>query len=106
MSLTPLIDGQFERFVKSLLSHAFTNSEFFTISEVAKFNPAQDRTAWEERNGRRPEVVEVYRKGEFVCDLHSLMKTEDMISKVWRNLELIKQKEVEKKNATSVSTSK
>lgn len=76
------IEGKFERDVKWLLEHSFYNSGFFTISEVAKYKPAEDLSVWNQARGREKEIVEVYHKGEYLCDVDSSMNRDQVIRKV------------------------
>lgn len=76
------IDGFFEREVRWLLKNAFTNSDFFTLAETAKYKPLESYDTWMQMKGERDEVVEIYHRGEWLCDVHSGMKRDDMITKV------------------------
>jgi len=101
------IEGYFERSVKWLLNHAFTNSDFFTLSEIAKFKPSEDESIWEQAKGNKDEVVEVYNKGVWLCDVHSGMTRDQIINRVWKSLEFNKAKkarEESEKNANSNNT--
>lgn len=98
------IEGKFEREVKWLLDHAFTNSTFFTLSETAKYRPMEDETIWEMNKGKRNEVVEVYHKGEWICDVHSGMTSDEIVNRVWRIMQFNKAEKLRKeaeKNATT-----
>jgi len=100
------IDGQFERNVRWILSHAFTNSEFFTLSEVAKYKPSEDITVWKQNRGVIPEHVEIYQKGEYLCEVDSGMTRDELVSHVWKNLELKKDREKEKEKDKQKEVSK
>src|SRR3990172_6383517 len=92
----PVIEGRFERHVKDLLSRAFISPGFFACSEVGKFRPGEDETIWQQKMGERAEVVEVYYKGEWICDVTSNMKNEEIIRRVWRLLEFNKAEKIRK----------
>jgi len=87
------IDGHFEKNVRWLLSHAFTSSHFFTLSETSKYKPSESSDTWRMMKNEVPEVVEVYHKQEFLCDVDTTMTRDQIISKVWKNLELKKEKQ-------------
>lgn len=84
------IEGHFERTVKDLLNRAFVNGGFFTLSEVAKYKPSEDESVWDQAKGNKLEVVEVYNKGEWICDVTSGMTRDEMVEKVWKSLEFKK----------------
>jgi len=100
------IEGHFERSVKWLLSRAFTNANFFTISECAKYKPSESLDTWRQNSGQIPEVVEVYLRGEYICDLHSKMTRDQMINKVWKIMQLKAEakKEVKKRAASNTAS--
>ena len=101
------IDGRFEREVRWILSHAFTTDKFFTMSECAKYKPSEDHEIWRQNVGERPEVVEIYYKGEWICDVRSDMTRDQMINKVWRIIQLkvaAKKKKESEKNAHPSNT--
>ena len=97
------IEGLFEKRVKNLLSRAFSSSYFFTLSEIAKYKPRADLTAWKQKKGYLPECVEIYYKGEYVCDVFSTMSKDEIVKKVWKTVSL-KIEEKKKKDATHNST--
>lgn len=103
------IEGFFERHVKNLLEHAFTGSGFFAYSETAKYKPSEDEAVWRQNRGDIPEVVEIYHKGEWLCDVHSKMTRDEMVNKVDKVLQLKKlailQKENEQNSITKPSSS-
>ena len=80
------IEGRFEMDVRWLLNHAFVHNEFFTLSECAKYKPSMDENIWRQNRGEREEYVEIYHKGEWLCDVHSKMGRDQMIEKVARHL--------------------
>lgn len=80
------IEGYFERYVKDLLNRAFTNADFFALSETAKYKPSEDESIWMQNTGRKAEVVEVYSKGEWICDVYSGMTRDEIVNKVWKLL--------------------
>lgn len=84
----PKIEGRFEREVKWILNNALTSSEFFTLSETAKYRPSEDEGIWRQNRGERPEFVEVYYKGEWICDVHSRMSRDDIVNKVYKVIQL------------------
>lgn len=84
----PKIEGYFEREVKWILNNALTSSEFFTLSETAKYRPSEDEEIWRQNRGEKPEFVEVYYKGEWICDVHSKMKRDEIVNKVYKVIRL------------------
>jgi len=94
--LRPKIEGYFEKYVKDLLNRAFSNPQFFTISEVAKYRPSEDESIWRQNRGLIPEVDDVYYKGEWLCDIHSKMSRDNIIDKVNKFLILKKEKDAKK----------
>lgn len=80
------IEGFFERNVKWLLDHAFVSHSFFALSETAKYKPSMDENVWRQNRGERDEYVEIYHKGEWLCDVHSGMKRDEIVNKVARTL--------------------
>lgn len=94
------IEGQFERQVKWILNNAFTTDKFFALSETAKYKPSMDEAVWKQNRGEREEYVEIYYKGEWICDVHSKMSRDEIVNKVWKviqlKIEAKKQKEREK----------
>lgn len=86
MSLRPLYEGAYERWVLDLLKRVFVGGGDFTVvPEVAKYRPAESINTWEQVNGRVAKVVEVYAKDiGFVCDVDETMKEGEIINKVKR----------------------
>jgi hypothetical protein len=84
----PKIEGEFEREVKWILNNALTSSEFFTLSETAKYRPSEDEGIWRQNRGEREEYVEVYYKGDWLCDVHSKMTRDQIVNKVYKVLQL------------------
>lgn len=78
----PKIEGYFERYVKGLLDRLFTHSDFFALSEVAKYKSTEDSNVWEQNKGNTPEFCEIYHKGDWLCDVHSNMSRDDMAKKI------------------------
>lgn len=102
-------EGYFERDVKYILERAFIGSSFFAYSETSKYRPSEDEVVWKQNRGDIPEVVEVYHKGEWLCDVHSKMSRDEMVNKVYKVLQLKKlailQKENEQNSITKPSSS-
>ena len=82
------IEGYFERFVKDLLRRAFIRHDFFALSETAKYKPSESLDTWQQMKGERAEIVEIYHKGNWLCDVTSRMTRDQIINKVWKILQL------------------
>ena len=104
------IEGKFERHVKSLLSSVFHNSHFFTLSERAKYRPMEDEYIFKMNRDEIPEIVEVYYMGDWICDVSSTMRENEIVNKVWHILQLKveakKKKEREADASSNNSTAK
>lgn len=99
------IEGVFERQVKWILNNAFTSNKFFALSETAKYRPSEDESIWRQNRGERPEFVEVYYKGEWICDVHSKMSRDEIVNKVYKVIQLkVAAKRERENNANSNHT--
>lgn len=76
-----VIEGQFEKDVRYLLNSVYTNAHLFTLSERGKYKPSEDENVWKQNRGLVPECVEIYYKGDWICDVFSNMTRNEIVNK-------------------------
>lgn len=82
----------FEKAVHHLLEENFEDGKYFTvIEERRKYNAQTSQFIWEQHMGRRPHVVEVYWKGEYVCDIRSDMQPREALNRVIFQMPFVKE---------------
>jgi hypothetical protein len=83
---------EFEKAVHHMLQENFPDGEYFTvIEERRKYNAQVSEEIWLQHKGRKAHVVEVYWKGEFVCDIRSTMQPREALNKVKEQLIYVKE---------------
>jgi len=73
----PNIRLNFEKSVENLIRQNFKDSRYFSvIAEIRKYKSGEEASIRNQVMGREPRRVEVYFKGEYLCDIRENMSRE------------------------------
>lgn len=73
----------FESALEFLIEHNFEDSEHFHVqAEVRKYSPDVFIEAKAQKEGKLPNMAEIYYKGEYVCEVNETMNPKQVIDRI------------------------
>jgi len=80
--------------VRKLIASNFKDfNDFYVISNIKKYKPSMDESIFNQKIGKTAEIVEVYWKGNYICDISVFDTPEKALTNINdRMIDFIKKK--------------